>query len=330
MIRRSGRLLIVVMSNLSLDITMLSTVNQLGNDTGLPGRSTEVRNTVGILEHGLNLLEGLTSGLREQEENVDESTGIEDTEEQVGLPLDIGESNGGEHAESSVESPVSGGRKSHTLTTEAEREQLWGISPGNGTPGRSERGDEEICAGNESLGGSASDLHGLSGNMVDTAGNNFTLGSKNTRVGKHPDGHKKGADHECRTTTPAINEEKSRDSHEHIDDVLNRGGEESSVSSVTGHLENVGNVVHHDVHTSELRPNLAESSDHGTVNHVGLEEIQVCNVGVSALKLAHVLDILEFVRDEGMVRITLAVDEGENGLAIFPSVLAGEPTRRFG
>ena len=36
----------------------------------LPGRCAKVRNTVGIFEHGGDLFEGLTAGLREQEENV--------------------------------------------------------------------------------------------------------------------------------------------------------------------------------------------------------------------------------------------------------------------
>lgn len=49
-----------------------------------------------------------------------------------------------------------------------------------------------------------------------------------------------------------------------------------------------------------------------------------------ALKLAHVLDVLQFVGDKGVVRVTLAVDESKDSSAVLPAVLAGEPTRRLG
>lgn len=89
-------------------------------------------------------------------------------------------------------------------------------------------------------------------------------------------------------------------------------------------------VLTHDVHARQLRPNLGEETNKGTVEHLRLEQVQVGNIGVAALKLAHVLDVLQFVGDKRVVRITLAVHEGQHGTAVLPAVLAGEPTRRLG
>lgn len=66
------------------------------------------------------------------------------------------------------------------------------------------------------------------------------------------------------------------------------------------------------------------------MNHVGLEKIEVCDIGVAALKLAHVLDILELVGNEWVVWVALAMDQREHGMALLPSILPCEPTRRFG
>lgn len=66
------------------------------------------------------------------------------------------------------------------------------------------------------------------------------------------------------------------------------------------------------------------------MDHVGLEQVKVGDIGMLALKLAHVLDVLQLVGNKGVVRISLAVDESEHSMAVLPAVLAGEPTRRLG
>lgn len=68
----------------------------------------------------------------------------------------------------------------------------------------------------------------------------------------------------------------------------------------------------------------------GAVDHVRLEELQVADIGVAALKLAHFLDLFKLALDEGRVDISLAVDQGQHRMAVFPAVLAGEPTRGLG
>ena len=63
----------------------------------------------------------------------------------------------------------------------------------------------------------------------------------------------------------------------------------------------------------------------GAIDHLGLEELEVRHVGVVAFELAHVFDFLQLGEDEAVVGVALAVDEGQDGVAVFPAILAGEP-----
>ena len=49
-----------------------------------------------------------------------------------------------------------------------------------------------------------------------------------------------------------------------------------------------------------------------------------------ALELAHLTDLLHLSHDEGAVGIAVTVNEGQNGLALLPAVLAGQPTGGLG
>jgi hypothetical protein len=83
-----------------------------------------------------------------------------------------------------------------------------------------------------------------------------------------------------------------------------------------------GHTVHHDIHASELGPDLRKNADMGTIDHVRLEQLEIGNVGVVALKLAHFLDLLQFKLDKRIVRIAFTMNQGEDGMAIFPPVLS--------
>lgn len=88
-------------------------------------------------------------------------------------------------------------------------------------------------------------------------------------------------------------------------------------------------ILTHNVHASQLRPDLGEKTKNSAVQHLRLEEIDISDIGVTALKLAHVLDVLQFVGNERMVWITLAVDKSQNIPALFPPIFAGKPSWRF-
>ena len=70
---------------------------------------------------------------------------------------------------------------------------------------------------------------------------------------------------------------------------------------------------------------MREDADVGPVDHVWFEELEERGVGVVAFKFTYVFDVLEFLGDEGAVRVSLAVDKGEHGMAVFPAVFAREP-----
>lgn len=311
----------------NLNITTLGSNGALGIVAGLPGRGTDVRNTIRILEDLLSLLKSLTSSLREEEENVDPHDSQENTEDDVCLPADVGEGRGNEETQRGVEGPVGGGGERNGLTADTERVQLGWVDPGHGAPGWCVGCDEEVCAGNQGLGGGSAQAHGFLGGTVDTAGNNNTVAGHQTGVGIHPDHHKGGTDEQSRTTAPAVNPDQSGDSGDHVDDVLDGGSKESSVTGVASHAEDICDVVHHDVHTSKLGPDLSEDTDESTVEHLGLEQLQVRNVGVLALELAHLANLLHLSHDEGAVGVTVTVDQSQNRLTFLPAVLAGQPTR---
>lgn len=232
------------MGNLGLEVALLGTDGEAGGDLGLPSGRAQVLDAVGILKHGLGLFQGLASRLGEEEEDVEEGNGVEDGKDEVRLPLDVGKGHGREETQGGVEGPVSRGGHGDTLASETEREQLRGVGPGDGTPGGRKRGHEEIRAGDEALGGSTRHTHGLGGNVVDTAGNDLTIGGENTGVGVHPEGHEDGTNKERRTATPSVDPEQGRDGHEDVDDVLDGRGEQVGIATVAGHGEDVGNVVH--------------------------------------------------------------------------------------
>ena len=80
-----------------------------------------------------------------------------------------------------------------------------------------------------------------------------------------------------------------------------------------------GGRTHH-VHAGQLGPDLGEDADVGAPDHVRFEEFEVAGVAVAALELAHVLDFLKLLGDKGAIWVAFAVDEGQDGMAIFPSV----------
>lgn len=85
----------------------------------------------------------------------------------------------------------------------------------------------------------------------------------------------------------------------------------------------------HDIHTSQLRPDLRKDTNKSSVEHVWLEKIKIGNISVTAFKLAHLLDIFKFEGHEGAIPITFSVDESQNIMAVLPSVLSCKPTWRL-
>lgn len=86
----------------------------------------------------------------------------------------------------------------------------------------------------------------------------------------------------------------------------------------------------HNVHSSQLGPDLSEHSDHSTVEHGGLEQLEICHVLVLSLEFAQVLNLLHFCDHKRAVGVTFAMNQRQNRVAFFPTIFARQPTGRLG
>ncbi len=64
------------------------------------------------------------------------------------------------------------------------------------------------------------------------------------------------------------------------------------------------------------------------VDHVRFEQLEVGHIGIATFEFAHILDLLEFLHHEWRFSVPFSVDEGEDIVAVFPTVLAGEPSKQ--
>lgn len=119
-----------------------------------------------------------------------------------------------------------------------------GVDPRGRTPGRRVRGNEKVCAGNDSPRRCAANLPRLLGNVTETTRRSgLTVGSHKTSVGEHPGHHEDGTDDEHRAATPTVHEEESGNGHQDVDDVLDGTGDKVDVTGETSHTEDVCDVV---------------------------------------------------------------------------------------
>jgi hypothetical protein len=71
---------------------------------------------------------------------------------------------------------------------------------------------------------------------------------------------------------------------------------------------------------------LGKDTDVRPVDHLGVEQLEVRSVRVACFEVDHLTDVVELVKDEWAVWITLAVDESEYAMAFFPAVLSCQPS----
>lgn len=109
---------------------------------------------------------------------------------------------------------------------------------------------------------------------------------------------------------------------------MNRG-RQKNVATQTSHSENVSDVVHHNVHAGKLRPDLSKDTDVCSVNHIGLEQLHIGNVGVGSLELNDFSNFSQFLSNEWGVGVTAAMDKRQDLMSFLPSVFSSEPSWRF-
>ena len=298
---------------------------------GLPGRSAKERDALGIFEHLTSLLERLSGRLREEEEDVNGHGKAEGAENAVSPPLNALERGWHKVSEGEVEDPIPAGGERDGLATLTHGVEFRWINPRDRAPGWSIGGDEKIRTGDQGVRRRSG--YGVAGFRlaVETAWRRWcAVNGEYAGIGEHPDCHEDSADQQSGTTSPTIDVEKGRNGHDHVDDVLNGGREEQSTVGLAGHEENVGDVVHHHVHASELGPDLGEQTNVSTVDHPRLEQVKVGDIRVGYLELDHGTNLLHFVVNQWIAGVAVAVNESDDGLNFFPATLAGQPARGLG
>lgn len=107
---------------LKLDFSSFLGLDALPVDSCLPSRcATE--------EHILNLFQGLSGCFWEEEESMYSHTEAEDTEDEVGLPLDVDKGWRCEVAKCKIEDPVGGGCDGDSFASDAEWEEFGWVDP---------------------------------------------------------------------------------------------------------------------------------------------------------------------------------------------------------
>jgi hypothetical protein len=231
-----------------------------------------------LLHHLVDLLEGETLGLGDQEVGVDEGAGAEAApdEEDGGLQVAVlradhvwgddgddleeckllrEESGEGCLSTYGVPEPVGGGGQSNTTRADGQREDLADDDPGSRTPGRGEEEDED---GNEGdLGVDGGDVvgdggsGGVGGGDVDQVSLVETNSDTNNGDEELADQHAQGAPDEKRSTTDPLNGVEGNRGGADVDEGENQGDQEG-VGDGAGRLQERGRVVEDEVNTSPL------------------------------------------------------------------------------
>lgn len=90
------------------------------------------------------------------------------------------------------------------------------------------------------------------------------------------------------------------------------GDEVTTTTCETGTLEDIDNVVHHDVHSGKLRPHLQGSTETDTAENTRLEKIEVGLGTFSSLKLNLFLNLGVFELYEVVVLVTPTMEIGKD------------------
>jgi hypothetical protein len=113
-----------------------------------------------------------------------------------------------------------------------------------------------------------------------------------------------------------------------VQDILD--GISNQVTTCTGEtctLEDVDDVVHHDIHTRQLRPHLKGTSEEDTASDTGSEQVKVGFGTFSALKMHLGLNFLKLEHHKLVLLVTTTVKISKNLKSFFFAVMVDEPTR---
>ena len=231
--------------------------------------------TGGSLGHHLvDLLEGETLGLGNQEVGVDESDSAETSpDEEDGGPqvtLILANHVGGDDGDDGVPEPVGGSGEGNTTRTDGKREDLTDEDPGTRTPGGSEEEDEDGDEGD--LGVDGGDVVGAGGTIWESGGVVETLSNTDDGNQELADQHTEGTEEEECAATELLHSVEGKRSGADVDQGEDERDQEG-VADGTGRLQEGCGVVEDEVDTSPLLHHLEGSTENGLAEvGVGLEE----------------------------------------------------------
>jgi hypothetical protein len=96
-----------------------------------------------LVENLIHLLETPASGFREEKVDGRHHGEVDDSEDDVGLVADVGESYGRNHYDHEVEGPVCGGGDCVCGCADGEGRDFCGVQPGHAEPANGEEGVED-------------------------------------------------------------------------------------------------------------------------------------------------------------------------------------------
>lgn len=289
-----------------------------------------------LLQHLVDLLEGKTLGLGDEEVGEYEGNAAESAphEEDVGAETGrvgaVGDEVGGDDTDDAVPEPVRGSGETDTTRADGEREDLADDDPGARSPGGSEDGDVQADERNH---GADSVGVGVGGVSV------LASGGTNDPDDELHDDHTSGTEDEDGTTSNLLDHDEGSRGGEHVDEGGDHGDQEGVVDRAEL-LEEDGAEVEDEVDTSKLLHHLDEDTDKGTASvgrRLGDAALEASCPGADVAGLGnngHLVlvvgnDLSKLVLD--VLRVDgLATDTAESGGSLVELSLLDVETRGLG
>lgn len=190
---------------------------------------------------------------------MDDTTKAEHAKDDVRAPLDILKCGRDKVRKSEIENPVGSRGEANAPGTILQREDFGDENPCARSPCQSVEPDKDIAARNNT--GGVAPVHlPLDVEVVVHIGDRVAARGHQTGNSEVERSHGDTTVDEQRTTAKLVNKAQGDSCSNEEYDVLNGRRDEIHVSSKTGHLEDVHNVVHHDVSAEKLLPDLGSES----------------------------------------------------------------------
>lgn len=201
---------------------------------------------------------------------MNDTTEAEHAKNDVRAPLDILKCGRDKVRKSEIEDPVGSRGEANALGTILQREDFGDEDPCARSPCQSVKPDKDIAARNNT--GGVAPVHlPLDVIVVGNIGDRVAARGHQTGNSEIERSHGDTTVDEQRTTAKLVNEAQGDGCSDKEYDVLNGRRDEVHVSSKACHLEDIHDVVHHDVSAEKLLPDLG-----GESSPVGFTESVFC------------------------------------------------------